>query len=357
MKRLNNILLIALGVVLASCTKAPIGGDGSLPKGAATITIQMPKQPDLPLYDEAIEAIKNLKIFLFDPSTKALEKRFSINRDYLEHLDNAFWNNATATLIIKDLPNPSNPRIVYVVTNWTIWGPELEKITNLDQLEATITELSGRDITSSPEVSYMNTMSGKTTHSFSSAKALTVKVKRQAARIELTVAIDPKFTAAYPNLVIGRVDEVGTITKITSAELCNAPNRSYLCEQPTPALPAGNKMVNCPTVKMRQDVTEQNRPWHATFHVYENPVSGLDATNATYIIVNMPYKDGTAATVTENYYKFRITTADATNPYATRRNKLYRLAATVRGFGQSTNSRSSIDDIPVIETTTTQIDL
>ncbi|MEG2480358.1 MAG: hypothetical protein RSA50_08855, partial [Mucinivorans sp.] len=128
MKRLNNILLIALGVVLASCTKAPIGGDGSLPKGAATITIQMPKQPDLPLYDEAIEAINNLKIFLFDPSTKALEKVFTISRPY-DVTGDAFWNNATATLVMKDLENPANPRIVYVVANWYKASTELAKIT------------------------------------------------------------------------------------------------------------------------------------------------------------------------------------------------------------------------------------
>ncbi|MEG1076111.1 MAG: hypothetical protein RSD89_03290 [Mucinivorans sp.] len=346
MKRLNNILLIALGVVLASCTKAPIGGDGSLPKGAATITIQMPKQPDLPLYDEAIEAIKNLKIFLFDPSTKALEKVFTISRPY-DVTGDAFWNNATATLIIKDLENPANPRIVYVVANWYKSSTELAKITNLDQLEAAVTDLSGQPITTEPLL-----MSGKTTHTFSSAKALTVKVKRQAVRIELTVALDPKFTAAYPNLWMGAVND-----NLPSAELRNAPNQSYLCEQTTPALPAGNTMFNYPTVDMRQEVTGSTRTWRATFYVYENPVSGPDDTNATYIIMKLPYKDGTEATVTENYYKFKISTADAANPHATLRNKLYRLTATVLGFGKSTNSRSSIDDIPVIETTTTQIDL
>ncbi|MEG1897699.1 MAG: hypothetical protein RR217_05880 [Mucinivorans sp.] len=94
------------------------------------------------------------------------------------------------------------------------------------------------------------------------------------------------------------------------------------------------------------------RTWHATFYVYENPVSGPDDTNATYIIVKMPYQDPAIGIVIENYYKFRVS-----NPYGTRRNKLYRITATVLGFGKSTNSRSSIDDIPVIETTTTQIDL
>ncbi|MEG2495441.1 MAG: fimbrial protein [Mucinivorans sp.] len=341
MKRLNNILLIALGVVLASCTKAPIGGDGSLPKGAATITIQMPKQPDLPLYDEAIEAINNLKIFLFDPSTKALEKVFTISRPY-DVTGDAFWNNATATLVMKDLENPANPRIVYVVANWYKSSTELAKITNLDQLEAAVTDLSGQPITTEL------LMSGKVTHTFSSAKALTVKVKRQAVCIDLTVALDPKFTAAYPNLWMGAVND-----NLPSAELRNAPNQSYLCEQPTPALPAGNTMFNYPTVDMRQEgMMGITRTWHATFYVYENPVSGPDDTNATYIIVKMPYQDPAIGIVTENYYKFRVS-----NQYGTRRNKLYRIAATVLGFGKSTNSRSSIDDIPVIETTTTQIDL
>ncbi|MEG1897700.1 MAG: fimbrial protein [Mucinivorans sp.] len=219
MKRFNNILIIALGVVLlSSCTKAPIGGDGSLPKGAATITIQMPKQPDLPLYDEAIEAIKNLKIFLFDPSTKALEKVFTISRPY-DVTGDAFWNNATATLVMKDLENPANPRIVYVVANWYKSSTELAKITNLDQLEATITDLSGQPITTEL------LMSGKVTHTFSSAKALTVKVKRQAVCIDLTVALDPKFIATYPKIVMGEMEG-----NKASAELRNAPNQSYLCE-------------------------------------------------------------------------------------------------------------------------------
>ncbi|MEG3047852.1 MAG: hypothetical protein RR872_04370 [Mucinivorans sp.] len=345
MKRLNNILLIALGVVLASCTKAPIGGDGSLPKGAATITIQMPKQPELPLYDEGAP-VNYLTIFIFDASTKALDKRFNIERPY-DVTGDAFWDNATATLIIKDLQNPANPRIVYVVAHWFTLRTDLAEITNLDQLEAAVTDLSGQPITTEL------LMSGKVTHTFSSAKALTVKVKRQAVCIDLTVALDPKFIATYPKIVMGEMEG-----NKASAELRNAPNQSYLCEQPTPALPAGNTMFNYPTVDMRQEgMMGITRTWHATFYVYENPVSGLDATNATYIIMKLPYKDGTAAVVTENYYKFRITTADITNPYATRRNKLYRIAATVLGFGKSTNSRSSIDDIPVIETTTTQIDL
>ncbi|MEG1665296.1 MAG: fimbrial protein, partial [Mucinivorans sp.] len=340
-KLLKHISLVCLALLLFSCSKESIvGGDGSLPKGAAAIAIELPEVTTA----RGVETpgvgpenhIKDLKIFLFNASTKALEKRFDIDPSQ-SAVGNDSWDNTTKTLTITDLPNLANPRILYVVANWDIAPADMAKITDLDQLEAEFTELSGQLVTPTQAAPLL--MSGKATHTFSSAKTLTVKVKRQAVKIELTVALDPKFTAAYPALVCGDIE-----SQHAMVELRNAPNRSYVCEQTAPATPTGNKMLSYTPVAMTQTgATASTNRWTSTFYLYENPAQGSDAPMATYISLQMPYKDGTSTMVTKNYYRFNITTADATNPHATLRNKLYRLRATVLGFGTAVATPTNVE--------------
>ncbi|MEG0498590.1 MAG: hypothetical protein RR522_01775, partial [Alistipes sp.] len=202
---------------------------------------------------------------------------------------------------------------------------------DIDQLEAKFTELAGQLVTPTKAAPLL--MSGKTTDTSTSTSSpystISVGLKRQAVKIELTVALDPKFTAVYPALLWGEEVESQHHAMV---ELRNAPNRSYVCEQTTPATPTGNKMFRYTPVAMTQT---GSKTWTSTFYLYENPVQGSDTSMVTHFSLRLPYKDGANAMVTENYYRFDINTADAANPHATRRNKLYRLKANVLGFGSS----------------------
>ncbi|MEG1650031.1 MAG: fimbrial protein, partial [Rikenellaceae bacterium] len=329
MKLFKNILIIALGVMLvSSCSKETSEFNMLAVEGAAAISIELPEVAtvrgvDVPGVGHE-DHIKNLKILLFNTATGAIDRIFDIDPTQSIVGDDK-WDNTTKTLTIANMSYMGTPRDVYVVANWDIATEDLAKITDRDKLEAAFTELAGQLV--APTKAAPLLMSGKASHTFSFAKALTVKVKRQTVKIELTVALDPMFAAAYPDLSCG----------VAIVELRNAPTRSYVCEQTAPATPAGNVMLNYAPVAMTQTgSTAADYSWTSTFYLYENPAQGTDAPMATYLSLQMPYKDGTSPTVIENYYRFNITTADATNPHATLRNKLYRLKATVLGFGATT---------------------
>ncbi|MEG0559615.1 MAG: hypothetical protein RR513_03795 [Muribaculaceae bacterium] len=340
MKLQKYISIIGLGLLLASCSKEPImGGNESLPEGAVAISIELPEVTTA--RGEEIQGsyfennLDDLKIFIFDATTKKFEKRFDIDPSYgIEGIKgNDSWDRLSRTLIISDLPNLTNKRIIYVIANWKISTADLSKITDIDKLEASFTEISGKISSYGDPL----LMSCKAEHSFSSSKILMVKVKRQVAKIELTVNLNDLFIRYFPDLIFSESDTA-------KVELRNAPNRSYVCEQATPAIPTGNKMFSYkPDVIFASGTTLANTVWKATFYVYENPAKHYKDPNATYIIMKIPYKDGKKPMVTENYYKFKICIPNVQATQPTFRNKLYRVKATVTGFGTPEPSSDNVE--------------
>ncbi|MEG1934602.1 MAG: fimbrial protein, partial [Rikenellaceae bacterium] len=331
MKQLRHIsLLTFLALLIASCNKESIDAN-SPQQGAASITIAL-SETALSRADVVGEPNENhineLKIFIFDATTTTLEKVVKIDPKN-PTLGDDKWNNTTKTLVIKDLPNPTLSRTVYVIANWITDDAKLAAITNEAMLLEQFTELTGQIAT--PTEALPLVMSGKATHTFSTQKALTVSVKRQVAKIKLTVSIDSKFADKFSTTTFGNLG-----SEHAKVELRNAPNRSYVCEQAVPSLPAGSKMLRYTPVAMTQTgTTSADMSWTTTFYVYENIANGADNQMATYLSLQMPYQDGTNAVKTDNYYKFSINTSDITNPHVTLRNKFYNMSAKVMGFGDA----------------------
>ncbi|MEG1665140.1 MAG: hypothetical protein RR286_07525 [Mucinivorans sp.] len=337
MMKIVNILIIALGVLLlSSCSKESISsGDGSLPSGAATIAIALPEatvssRASLPEAGVGSENyIKELKLFIFDALTGALDKVISIDPAQ-SVVGNDSWDNTSRTLTMRDFSEPTRLRAVYVIANWAITDSELAAITNVTKLEASLTELTGQVV--APTEALPLLMSGKAASwDFSKAKALTVQVKRQVVKIELTIALGAKFVAAFPDHTFGPSD----------VELRNAPKLSYVCEQTAPALPLGNTLFRYTPQEMTANTT--TKEWTTTLYAYENPTTGVDAPQATYFILHLPYTDKLGALTDKNFYKLTIENVDdALNPHRTLRNTLYRMKVRVEGFGSEFPDQNSV---------------
>ncbi|MEG2401574.1 MAG: fimbrial protein [Muribaculaceae bacterium] len=334
MKRQKHIILFAiLALFVASCSKETT--IEPLPDGAVSITIALPKATIARETVDGVGAenhIKELKVFLFEPETGTLERVIEIDPKQSKITDKDSWDNATNTLVMRDFPQPSNPRTVYVIANWNITAADLAKIQNEAALIASFTELAGQVVTPTEDMPLL--MSGNVKkHSFKENNSLKVKVKRQVVKIELTVSLDAKFTEAFPSY------------KFNSAkiEMCNAPKQSYVCEQATPTLPAGNTLFPY----TEQEMTKAGNTWTTTIYAYENPALGIDDPSATYFNLQLPY---TATNNTyQNYYKLSIkNSADAVNPNATIRNTIYRMKVNIIGFGAENlnNAEVTTDILP-----------
>ncbi|MEG1589200.1 MAG: hypothetical protein RR354_07755, partial [Mucinivorans sp.] len=331
MKLLKHISLACLvAVIAASCTKEVT--DNQMEVGAVSITIDIPqisasRASEAGAGDE--NHIKELKLFIFDALTGALEMVIPIDPTQSEN-GNFSWDNTSRRLTIPDFHLPEIERTVYAVINWTIAPADLAAITTVDLLEAALTTIAAPIAAPTKELPLV--MSGKANNFFSTKKAIAIKVNRQVVKFEITVTLDKKFTDAFPTYVFDQ----GTI------ELCNAPNSSFVCEQTTPALPSGNVMFS-----YAPEALPATRSM--TLYAYENPTSGTNDPQATYLILKMPYAATAGGAKTENnYYQLNIANqTDVANPTRTLRNTLYRMKVSVDGFG------SDIPNPNVVQVTTT----
>ncbi|MEG1635498.1 MAG: fimbrial protein, partial [Rikenellaceae bacterium] len=331
MKRLKYLSIVAcMALLIASCNKQTSTESNTIGEGVAKITLRLSDAATYAATEPGVDDenhIKELKIFIFDQASKAFERVIKIDPKQ-SAVGNDMWDNTSNTLVMRDFPEPTRLRTVYVIANWAISDVELAKITTEQLLVASLTELTGAIAVPTKELPLL--MSGKAeSHNFSTEKSLTVDVKRQVVKIELTVSIDANFLAAFPKYIFGEA----------KVQLHNAPKSSYVCEQQSPALPAGNVMFKYDAQTMIASGATQV----ATLYVYENPAMGVNAPLATFFTLQLPYTNN-GVTTDKNYYKLTINNSgDASNPSRTLRNTFYKMNVRVLGFGTEVPNQNSVD--------------
>ncbi|MEG1608166.1 MAG: hypothetical protein RR329_08095 [Mucinivorans sp.] len=345
MMKIVNILIIALGVMLSSCTKVPMGGDEPLPEGAVQISLSLPNagplsKADVHTDEEAKTAyesrILSATVLFYDHATQKLTQKVSTGQAGIS------WDDVDKKVIIS-----SSSKLILTATY------DIVVLTNLPDaasLEGTIAVGDSRaqlnDVFSkltSPIVlddTHALLMMGETqNHTFSKNITATVALAHQAVKIGVNVSITPEFAA-----IAGAFFTAAT--EPSRLALYNVPNMSWITGNHAAdnlftrfnnlTSTMGYTLMDYAPVEMTR--TAATNLWSATLYAYENVVDGLTADHkkrATSFVLQVPYLAAGVA-VNENYYKVMIedpTASESASKYKTVRNHLYDVNVGINGFG------------------------
>ncbi|MEG1956066.1 MAG: hypothetical protein RR066_08465, partial [Mucinivorans sp.] len=345
MMKIVNILIIALGVMLSSCTKVPMGGDEPLPEGAVQISLSLPNagplsKADVHTDEEAKTAyesrILSATVLFYDHATQKLTQKVSTGQAGIS------WDDVDKKVIIS-----SSSKLILTATY------DIVVLTNLPDaasLEGTIAVGDSRaqlnDVFSkltSPIVlddTHALLMMGETqNHTFSKNITATVALAHQAVKIGVNVSITPEFAA-----IAGAFFTAAT--QPTRLALYNVPTMSWITGNHAAdnlftrfnnlTSTMGYTLMDYAPVEMTR--TAATNLWSATLYAYENVVDGLTADHkkrATSFVLQVPYLAAGVA-VNENYYKVMIedpTASESASKYKTVRNHLYDVNVGINGFG------------------------
>ncbi|MEG2761037.1 MAG: fimbrial protein [Mucinivorans sp.] len=377
MMKIVNILIIALGVVLSSCTKAPMGGDEPLAEGTMqikfTLSDNRAAQPTTPSRAGETDAgtlgendISNLKIMFYNIGTTD-ETSLLVDYRNMDLMpsgpgqddtpiegDGFRWDPVTKMLTIKPAIDLRKKYKVVVIANWRNWEQMVDptdyrsKVTNIKALDEYFTNMTAEDLYNSasgwiPGRIGTIIMSGATEYNYSVEPKVTVPLIRQLARIDVKITFNADFMKVYPGL---RFHEYSVFEASPFIYAYNLPNCSYILDTKG-SNPKFVELLKQPGNSMLNIYSARLRSWEQTVYTYENLTFGKITDNADTrknafcMVLRLPYtlKEGDlTTTVTENYYKFYITDPSpdaADSPHKIVRNHLYRVSVEVNGFGDS----------------------
>lgn len=343
MGKIKNIFICAAAVVglFASCAK-----DRTLPENAVqgiTVKVSLPtttviRAAGAPENGTAEEnKITNLKIFIakvISVNDATIEKIYNFDPSISQTFDASnSWDATTQSLQVRQLDSYDGSRSIIAIANWAndlsgyrVGGSYLKLKDEFTQSEGEVVSpfvMSGGELIDQNDQNY------------------TVKLQRQPIKVEVTVALDAKFAAAYPDF------DFGVLTPTMGVH--STPNCSSLIYSEQGV--AGSQYVNI-AQKNTEQITSGEKSWKATFYLYENPIKGTDINNATKFILLMPYQRTGGETKSDNYYTILLRTDNETTPYKTDRNTIYRVSATINGFGSTTpvdipsNIKATVSVVP-----------
>lgn len=344
---LSAMMVMLAVVALGSCTKEPIGP--SMPGGdGIEVRVSFPRSEAVTRGTETGTPEENrldrVTIFVFNGDGSQLENVLSVDVTSANtSLPATQPKWATdQTLIVSPVINSKSPKKIYAIANWS----------NIDFDMATYTEARLKDeITIIANVGSMNgaaaypmLMSGskEVANLTSQLYKVTVDLERQASKISAHLTI-PVGVQDYMPQIEWQTNQM-TIT------VANVPNRSFVMGRSI--CPANTTLLNSTPIVVDDTIPapgDQTFPatkelkWSERVYITENPVTGAtQATKAlaTYIIVQLPYKNRITGTVEDdNYYKVYIDNrGNATSPHTVLRNTIYNLNIIIQGMGLPINN-------------------
>lgn len=328
MKTIQNILIcvaVAMVSLLGSC-KSELDSDSGLAPGTVQVQLVVPHAPqsrnstwraNTPgTADE--DYVGKVQLIFWNTTKGILERYIAIDPAHPIIDTNTVWNPATATLTMADA-NLTDKYRIYVMANGT--GTELAAATTEAEINQAFAQHTGAIINTSQTPLPMSGISVEG----NLASGTLVPLRRMVAKVMVRVTLDGNFVASHPNYLWGSLSG-----SQTSLQLINVPHKTFVLPRTTVEIPSdGLVNDNASNLPVVESGVGAAMSWQTTAYVYENPTA--DAATSMKIALNLPYKDGSATTVTENLYTVEINHAAATS--RVERNYIYQVNIVVKGLG------------------------
>lgn len=328
---------VMLAVALSSCTQEFFDTD-SLHSDQLQVQVVLPKSSvtrNTEPGNEDENRLEKIVILLFDNSGNLKNSVVIPNlSDPSVALEHPLW--VTKNILNLPITKLDDPRNIYVIANWnrTDFDMNTYKETTLKEEITSATNLMELNGTKA----YPMLMSGVKTGVTGSE--VTIAIERQLAKVRATFTLSQVAQANSPN--------IEWLTDQLSITFSKVPNKSYVMR--------GNNntenFISLNNAKFEltdaEDVTPpagaQTFPatgdlvWKKQrVYVYESLPS--DMGNATYIVVQLPYKNHTTGVEeVDNYYKLYVgEQKDAASATKVLRNTIYDLKIKILGLGMPFN--------------------
>lgn len=332
------ISFISVFLLFSSCVSDIEDTTGTTTKadGKVQIALQLPISAedaaslDTEVLSESI--IKNLTLFLFDSQTG--EKEFSTQIDILpavgasSDVDMSNWLNEQIITILDGgvLADLDKARNIHIVANYT---SDLTYITTEAQLDTVITKTINQNI-SQPDSNNPLVMHGvATSHNFKESSRATVSLVRNVAKIKLTLTAK-KFTFGGEEIYLVP-DTSSMVFKVT-----NQADKSYLVSKELS--PSTLNYFNGAESYVAADSRDGAESALFITHAYVNENlrrSYSYETDATTLILRVPYKRENGEINMNNYYKILV---NSDNGYHIDRNTIYDITANIVSPGGETDA-------------------
>lgn len=324
-----SIVVIALALV--GCTKESIDSDGPL-GDKLQLRVVVPQSTVTRATEEGSSdenRLDKIVVFVFDGSGK-LETTIIIPdlNDPSVATSQPQW--ATKKILALPIVGQVEPRNIYVVANWT--PPTIDESTYTEtMLNAELTTITGADDMNGAKACPM-LMSGVTKGGTTSPN-VTVDVARQVAKIRTSITLPKTTQDNNPN--------IEWLTDRMTITVASVLDKSYIFEGQSPSYPSSAKLISefgkfvftdmspAQTFPITTDMTWKKE------RVYVHESLPNDMGNATYIVIQLPYRNYTTGVEeVDNYYKIYVgEQTDPDAPYRMFRNTIYDLKIKILGLG------------------------
>lgn len=350
-KSLELISFFIVFILFFSCT-GEIGDETDSKTGAGgkvQIALQIPiTTGDATSFTTRSEVdnestIRNLTLFFFDSSgTKKFSTYIDLSNIKGSSSDvdmNRWANEKVITILNADiLAQLSELRNVHVVANYG----NISNIAKEADLNNIITNTINTDI-SSPTADKPLVMHGADlNHVFATNSKATVSLVRNVSKVQMTLTATD-FTLGGKKISLA--PESTSPSALSSVKVINQADRSFLVSKgsnPSRALTPPN-ITYFNGANTTVAVNSRTTPGITTFvshinYINENLRESYSVeTNATALILQIPYRiDGGEINV-NNYYKILINNVDGNDKYKINRNTIYDITASISTLGGETD--------------------
>lgn len=337
--KIISFLTVALFFVSCSNEGEEFGGPKPVIDGKAQIALQLPSVNTPELRGTATDEetlVSNLSLFIFDAATGSKEFSIRIDVPYSgssSEIDMSRWASDQVIMVLNStiLVDLDKSRNIHVISN--IAESKLSSVTTESSLEAVITDAITSEI-AEPDANKPLLMYGaKKDHNFLTDVRASISLVRNVAKVNMAVnTTDFTFGGARYLLAPG--------TENLSIKMANVADRSYVV--PGSNNPAATTYISYDF----KSVTPSERGSGTTksithSYINENLRTTYDVEkNATFIVLQIPYKkEGDATVKTENYYKILV---NEENGYKINRNTIYDITLNISSLGGETDASAKL---------------
>lgn len=351
-KSLELISFFIVFILFFSCT-GEIGDETGSKTGAGgkvQIALQIPiTAGDATSFTTRSEVdnestIRNLTLFFFDSSGA---KKFAtyidlsnINGSSSDVDMNRWANEKVITILNADiLAQLSESRNVHVVANYG----NISNTAKEADLNNIITNSINTDISSPTEDKPLVMHGADLNHVFATNSKATVSLVRNVAKVQMTLTTTD-FTLGGKKISLA--PESTSPSALSSVKVINQADRSFLVSKgsnPSRALTPPN-ITYFNGANTTVAVNSRTTPGITTFvshinYINENLRESYSVeTNATALILQIPYRIDGGEIKKDNYYKVLINNIDGNDKYKINRNTIYDITASISTLGGETDA-------------------
>ncbi len=351
-KSLELISFFIVFILFFSCT-GEIGDETGSKTGAGgkvQIALQIPiTAGDATSFTTRSEVdnestIRNLTLFFFDSSgTKKFATYIDLSNINGSSSDvdmNRWANEKVITILNADiLAQLSESRNVHVVANYG----NISNTAKEADLNDIITNSINTDISSPTEDKPLVMHGADLNHVFVTNSKATVSLVRNVAKVQMTLTTTD-FTLGGKKISLA--PESTSPSALSSVKVINQADRSFLVSKgsnPSRALTPPN-ITYFNGANTTAAVNSRTTPGITTFvshinYINENLRESYSVeTNATALILQIPYRIDGGEIKKDNYYKVLINNIDGNDKYKINRNTIYDITASISTLGGETDA-------------------